>query len=433
MFNKDLKEKLALAEAESKTYKAIVDALRESVAVIEFDPNGVIQDANSHFLAAVGYSLDQIKGQHHRMFCTTELASSREYQSFWPSLANGKAKAGQFERIDANNNVLWLEATYFPVKNETGQVYKVVKIAADITKEHLELNNKNAVLAALEKSLATIEFTPDGTILTANQNFTSTVGHELRNIVGKKHRMFCFDDFYNENPNFWGQLASGEFKSGRFQRKHANGESLWLEATYNPIFDDNGKVIKVIKFATDITANIRRNEAIHQTAEMAAATSEQTAQIAKQGLGNLESAVETSQSISAEVTSLSEFISKLNTQSQNIGQIVNTIKEIADQTNLLALNAAIEAARAGEQGRGFAVVADEVRQLAARTGQSTSEISDVVSMNTTLTSDVTGKIDTVNHASEEGLRKISDVSKIMEEIHEGATSVSKTASTLLNS
>ena len=215
-------------------------------------------------------------------------------------------------------------------------------------------------------------------------------------------------------------------------RLDSQGRTIWLEATYNPIVDDQGNVLKVVKFATDITDRIEQAQAVRQAAEVANSTSEETAAIAQQGMASLQAAVDTSARIAAQMADASELIAHLNAQSKNIEEIVATISAIADQTNLLALNAAIEAARAGEQGRGFAVVADEVRQLAARTSKSTAEIAEVVQRNRDLTRKVTDTIGSASMTAEEGNGRIQQVSSIMQEIRQGAENVCHTTSGLLN-
>lgn len=425
--NKQLEE-LKLAHTDSRF---LVKALQESLATIEFNPNGTIITANDLFLSAVGYSLEQVVGKHHKIFCKDTYVNSKEYTDFWKSLNKGKMKSGTFERQKANGEMLWLEATYFPIKNDAGEVIKVFKIASDVTKTVTDLSDKDSVFLALHRSLAVIEFSPQGDILTANENFLSTVGYSLGQIKGKHHRIFCDEQFYNENPTFWDDLRQGHFAAGQYKRIGSQGQTIWLDATYNPILDQEGRVFKVIKFARDVTESIEKNISIYESATCAASTAEETSQIAKQGIDTLFSSVELSEMISQEVVSLNDLIDKLNQQSKSIVQIVDTIKNIADQTNLLALNAAIEAARAGEQGRGFSVVADEVRQLAARTTSSTAEITEVVSLNTSLIIDITKKINSVSTVSNDGLNKITAISQIMQEIYAGAVNVSENTSKLL--
>ena len=305
-------------------------------------------------------------------------------------------------------------------------------LASDVSAERRAGLDQQAQMTALNKSLAVIEFTPQGEIITANSNFLAAVGYSLPQIKGKHHRIFCTDTFYQQNPNFWLELGRGELKAGQFDRLDSQGRIIWLEATYNPIFDEQGKVTKVVKFASDITERVEQNQAVRQAAEVASSTSEETAAIAEQGMSSLQAAVDTSVQIAAQVADATALIAQLNAQSKNIEEIVATISAIADQTNLLALNAAIEAARAGDQGRGFAVVADEVRQLAARTSKSTSQIAEVVQRNRELTRKVTETIDSVSVTAEEGSERTRQVSSIMQEIHQGAENVCRTTAGLLN-
>ncbi len=426
MFFKSRKNALESAQKLCAELAAELRAIKTNVGSIEFTPDGHILTANSIFLDVVGYSLDEIKGKHHSLFCAEELKSSPEYAQFWDRLRNGSKMTGTFARVAKDGRAVWLEATYFPVKDESGHVYKIIKMAADVTKDHQKAASQSALTNALDRSLATIEFDPAGKIITANNNFLRIMGYRLDEVTGKHHKIFCDNQFYSENPNFWDELSNGRFKSGLFERRRSNGETVWLEATYNPVFDQDGKVVRVVKFGTDITDRIKRNMAIQHAAEIASATAEETDQIARRGIDSLKAAVATSQTITNVVSNSVTALEQLNDKFKNIESIVDTIKSISEQTNLLALNAAIEAARAGEQGRGFAVVADEVRQLAARTGESTSEIARVIIDNRDKMLEITDGVQEVSNVSTQGLNMISEVSQIMDEIQRGAENVSKT-------
>jgi methyl-accepting chemotaxis protein len=410
---------------------ALISSIEKNVATISFTPEGNVISANSLFLATVGYNLNEIIGQHHKIFCPSTTINSPKYVDFWRKLRDKQHQTGTFLRKRKDGQDLWLEATYFPVVNAAGELSHIYKIASDVTKQQNELLTLRSISAALDHSMATIEFTPDGNIVTANHNFLKTMGYSLKDIEGKHHKMFCEDTFYNENPNFWQELAKGKVNSGLYERRTADGSAIWLEASYNPIIDDSGVVTRVIKFASDTTIRELRNKAVIQAAELSFSTSEETAQIANSGAQLLAKSVLDSNAIVEQVNQTNELLERLNVQSKNIVAIVSTIGSIADQTNLLALNAAIEAARAGDQGRGFAVVADEVRQLAARTSKSTAEIEKVVKTNEGLTITVTDYMSTVKATAELNNNQITQVSSVIREIHEGALNVSKTVSKLL--
>lgn len=424
-FLKKDSEALDAANAQALKATSVIDAIKSGVAWIEFHPDGTIRDVSDRFLQFAGYRRDEVLGKHHAVMCAPGFANSDEYRNFWEDLRRGNSHRGTFERVRKSGQPLWLEATYFPI-SENGRVTGVMKIASDVTDEVNEKKATDAILCALDRSQAVIEFTPDGTILHANQNFQNAMQYRVEEVEGQHHRMFCEPSFYEQNPNFWRELAQGQVKSGQFTRIKKSGERIWLEATYNPIFDASGVVVKIVKFATDITERIKRSEKVSAAAEVAYSTSIETAKIAEQGSNLLHSSVQISNEIAERVSQTSEQILQLNEQSQNIEAIVSTIRAIAEQTNLLALNAAIEAARAGEQGRGFAVVADEVRQLASRTSQSTSEIAAVVSDNRSLTTNVTDGMQQVGECAERGKMQINEVSAVMDEIHQGAENVSRT-------
>ena len=406
----------ALFNANQANLENELNAIRSNTAFISFSPDGDILDANRIFLEATGYQYTEVVGRHHRMFCDATYIQSAAYQQFWRDLAAGKAQNGTFQRHRKDGTVLYLQANYFPVQDDHGKVSKIFKIACDVTADQLALRDKNAVLEALDRSLAVIEFSPDGQVLTANQNFLDTIGYRLDNVVHQHHKLFCFDDFYRKNPDFWSKLSKGEVFSGRFERKHARGHSIWLEATYNPIKDESGKVYKIIKVASDISSRVN---AAREAVEMATATSEQTFQITSNAVQNLQDAVATSVQIAKQVQQATINGNELSLQAKSISEIVTTIRSIAEQTNLLALNAAIEAARAGDSGRGFAVVADEVRKLAGRTAEATAEIARVVHTNAELIKTIDNQLNAVSSIAEQGQNNIQDVATGLADVGHG--------------
>lgn len=418
--------------------QALLDAVSSSMAIIEFNPDGTIITANNNFLSTVGYSLDEIVGKHHRMFCDEQLVQSAEYKDFWKALNVGQASSGEFKRVDKHGQELWLEASYNPVKDAEGNVVKIVKFASDVTKKLTDFKETQSMLDALDRSTAVIEFNLDGTIIKANENFCCATGYSLDSIVGKHHRIFVPEHFAstNEYSNFWHRLNKGESFGGRFERVNSVGEELWLEATYNPIRNEEGEIFKVVKFAADITERVLKQNANAAGAVKAHELALETDTSVEHGSEVIHKAVTEMTQISSVITEAADTVTGLANQSEQITNIVNTIRGIAEQTNLLALNAAIEAARAGDQGRGFAVVADEVRQLASRTSVSTEEISAMIEEMQSLTGSAISSMKTCKSQAASGV-ELSDqagevITQIKDKLSEVVEAVSVFSDTLVD-
>lgn len=257
MFGKKTQQKLALMQQTIDAQTPLLEALDRVSALIEFELDGTIIHANENFLATVGYSLDELVGQHHQMFVFTREAQSQAYQEFWQKLARGEFVNGRFKRKTKQGQTVWLRASYNPILDSEGRPSKVVKFATDITQQVLNEQDSKAQIDAIHRVMAVIEFDVEGTILTANQNFLNTVGYRLDEIKGKHHQIFAVPGFAQtqEYKTFWEDLKAGKALSGTYHRVGKQGEDIWLEASYNPILDDEGRVIKVIKYATDVSKN----------------------------------------------------------------------------------------------------------------------------------------------------------------------------------
>lgn len=401
----------------------LLDAINRSMAVIEFDLDGVVLRANDNFLKTMGYTAEQAIGQPHRRFCTPEFGRSAQYTDLWSRLKNGQFQSGTFERVDGKGQPIWLEASYNPIKDASGRVVKVVKYAMDVTAKVQQESEANAKLQAIDRAMAVIEFNLDGSILTANQNFLTRMGYTLAELKGKHHRLFCTPALVNSSAyeDFWRRLNQGELFQGQFERLDKRGQTVWLEANYNPVYDAAGRLCKVVKFASDVTNRVEQHEQDARSASAAYHISVATRKVAEQGTQVIQQAASEMREIAEDIAQSSTLIAQLGERSEQITAIVNTIRAIADQTNLLALNAAIEAARAGEQGRGFAVVADEVRQLAARTSGSTAEISSMIGLIQNETRQAIKSMEGTRGRAAEGVELANQAGTVILQIRDGAS------------
>jgi len=421
-----------------------LDAIKRSQAVIEFNMDGTILTANANFLNAMGYGLEEVVGKPHSMFVEADYKNSSAYREFWAALNRGEFQMAQFKRIGKGGKEVWIEASYNPVFDKKGKPFKVIKIATDVSNQKLEYTDLLGKLNAISRSQAVIEFNMDGTIITANENFLKTVGYTLAEVQGKHHSMFV-DRAYSssqEYKQFWADLNQGKFFSAQYKRVGKNNKEIWLEASYNPIFDLNNKPFKVVKFATDLT---QRKEAVaalsndvktlvaalassstelQATAETLSAaavqTSQQSAAVATAAEELTSSVTEISRQLAestnvvslavAETDSSQQKVSELVSAAEKIGTVTSVIAQIAGQTNLLALNATIEAARAGEAGKGFAVVASEVKSLATQTAKATDEIG--------------GQVSGIQNSSQSTSQAIEQISATINKVSQIATSIS---------
>lgn len=421
-----LKQQIHALTAQLEVLQGVSDAMQRSNAVVRFDLDGVVLDANANFLRTMGYqSAGDVVGRKHSQFCEPAYAASPEYAQFWKRLGNGDFHQGRVRRRTSSGATVWLEATYNPLKDRRGRVIGIIKFATDVTSSVMAEARNHSILTGIDRAMAMIEFSPSGEILEANENFLKATGYRIEEIRGKPHRIFC-DASFVQSPQYrelWDLLNAGGYSAGRVRRLARDGSEIWLEATYNPVLDDDGRVTSVIKFATDITRQVQQQETEREAAQFAYESSLGTQHQADEGIASVGQSKSAISAMADSIGCAGADVKKLGESSQRITSIVKTIRDIANQTNLLALNAAIEAARAGESGRGFAVVADEVRKLAERTAISTSDIGKMVDGIQSQTTMAVDSMDAILEQARVSVQWIETTGETVARIRSGALSV----------
>lgn len=400
--------------------QAQLGAIGHSHALIEFALDGTILTANANFLAALGYTLPEIQGQHHSMFVDPAVAESPEYEQFWARLRAGQFDAGEYRRLGKNGREVWIRASYKPVCDADGRPVKVVKLATDVTAETLAAIDAHGQIDAINRSQATIQFDLDGTILTANENFLQFMGYTLDELRGRHHSLFVEPTLARseEYQAFWARLRAGQYDSRVYRRLRKDGTAVWIQASYNPVRDRQGRPVKVVKFATDVTSLMQAADltdaAATQVQSVAGATAEMSAAV-REISQNMIAAQGATVDITAKTAASHHASATLRASMDAMGAVVELIREVASQVNLLALNATIEAARAGEAGKGFAVVASEVKTLAGQASRATDDISAEIARVQVLCEEVAGSIQAIVDSSGRVSQSVAGVASAVEE------------------
>jgi methyl-accepting chemotaxis protein len=411
-------DQLGTRKESTQDLQGKVDAINRSQAVIEFMLDGTIVHANENFLKALDYTLGEIKGQHHSMFVEPSYRQSPEYKAFWQKLGRGEFDAGQYKRIGKGGREIWIQASYNPVMDAKGKPCKVVKFATDITEQKKKAADYEGQIAAIGKSQAVIEFTLDGTIVHANENFLKTLGYTLDEVKGRHHSMFA-EPSYRESPAyrvFWEKLGRGEYDAGQYKRLGKNNKEVWIQASYNPILDASGKPFKVVKYATDITAQVLADQvmkkAVQQTQEVLAATKQGdlTQRIPMDGKAGEIGAL--CSGINGLLDTMALVISDIKQASREVS---NASAEISASTTDLSQRTEEQAASLEETSASMEEISSTVKknaENAQHANQVTSETRTVAERGGAVVSNAVNAMARI----EESSRKISDIIGVIDEI-----------------
>src|SRR5260221_7093742 len=399
---------------------AQAEAVSRAQAVIEFNMDGTIVTANENFLNALGYSLPEIRGKHHSMFVDQATRDSAVYREFWAKLNRGQFDSGEYKRIGKGGKEVWILASYNPVIDQNGKPLKVVKFATNVTAQKLQNADLAGQIAAIGKSQAVIEFNMDGTIITANSNFLNALGYSLGEIQGRHHSMFVdpADPDTAEYREFWASLNRGNYQAAEYKRLGKGGKEIWIQASYNPILDLNGKPFKYVKYATDTTVQViarMRSEKVRGMMDQVASGAEELNASVREISEAMTKSQETAATAVDRVEAADQQAQRLSAAAEQMSSIVELIGNITGQINLLALNATIESTRAGEAGRGFAVVASEVKNLVNQAKQATDKIGQEIGNLNGISGDVVAALNSIKKAIQDVSEYVTSTAAAVEE------------------
>lgn len=430
----------------------ILDAFNHSQALIEFDLDGNILTANENFLKLLEYKIEEVRGRHHRIFVSSEYAASEAYQKFWTSLRQGIFQQANYVHLGKDGREVWLQASYNPVFKRAGKPVKIVAIATDITEQKQQAADYIGQISAIGRAQAVIEFSLDGKILTANDNFLKIFGYPLAEIQGQHHALLVDPSVAKSSDYqaFWAKLREGQFLAAEYKRLAKGGRAVWILATYNPIFDAQGRPFKVVKYATDVTEQVLRRQRaeavgsqidsnLAQIVRAIGDITEQTSRVAgaaTQTSAGVQTVAASAEELAASIAEVSsnvvrsktsadtamehvaqagETAGRLATAAEAMSSVIKFIQDIAANINLLALNATIEAARAGDAGKGFAVVASEVKNLAQQVAQATENISREIAGVQEISTGVSDTLSRIGSAMAEVQSRVTGVAGAIEE------------------
>ena len=331
----------AATRLQNLAFAAQAAAISKAQAVVEFRMDGTVLTANENFLNAMGYTLAEIQNRHHSLFVEAAARDGDAYRAFWEQLNQGVYQTGEYKRVGKGGREVWILASYNPVLDQRGTPFKIVKFATDVTQQKLRTADIDGQITAISRSQAVIEFRMDGTILTANENFLRTMGYSLDEIQGRHHSMFVDQSERNDAAyrEFWARLNRGEYQAAEYKRLGKGGREVWIQASYNPILDLNNKPFKVVKYATDTTAQAitrMKNEHVRGMMESVAAGAEELNASVREIAEAMVKSKETATSAVSRVEAADEQALRLSSAAESMSGIVALIGDITGQINLLA-------------------------------------------------------------------------------------------------
>jgi methyl-accepting chemotaxis protein len=399
-------------------FKGQIDAIDKAQAVIEFSLDGKILRANANFQSAIGYSESEVVGQHHSMFIEPSYRQSNDYRLFWDKLGRGEYDAGQYKRIGKGGREVWLQASYNPIVGPDGKPFKVVKYATDITTDMIKGADSNGQINAINKAQAVIEFSLDGKVLRANTNFLTTMGYTEVELIGQHHSMFV-DPAYRQSPEyrlFWDKLGRGEYDAGRYKRIGRGGKDVWLQASYNPIVGPDGKPFKVVKYATDISEQVRTADAlqaaVRQTQDAVGAAKENDLRHRIPLEGKTGDIAELCGGVNGLLDTMSSIVGEV---AETTHTLTSAAREIASGNTDLSQRTEEQAASLEETAASMEELTNTVRQNAENAQQANklaTSASEVAVKGGSVVAEVVHTMDGITQAS----RKIADIIGVIDEI-----------------